>query len=77
MEKNLHFVQDEQINSLKVKCDQISNEKDELEREIEILRFQLNTKNKEIKELKTHSNPNKFLAKIDEKVMFDTGDEIL
>ena len=30
MEKNLHIVQDEQINSLKIKCDQITNEKDEL-----------------------------------------------
>jgi hypothetical protein len=32
MEKNLHIVQDEQINSLKIKCDQITNEKDDLER---------------------------------------------
>lgn len=30
MEKNLHMVQEEQINSLKVKCDQMANEKEEL-----------------------------------------------
>lgn len=52
MEKNLHIVQDEQINSLKIKCDQISNEKDELEKEIDSLRFEVSQKTKEIKEIK-------------------------
>lgn len=55
MEKNLHIVQDEQINSLKIKCDQITNEKDDLEREIEGLRADLALKGKEIKELRQNA----------------------
>ena len=39
MEKNLHLVQEEQINSLKTKCDQIGNEKDDLEKEMENIKF--------------------------------------
>jgi hypothetical protein len=30
MEKNLHLVQEEQINSLKNKCDQMGGEKEDL-----------------------------------------------
>lgn len=52
MEKNLHIVQDEQINSLKIKCDQITNEKDDLEREIETLRAEVNARTKELKEVR-------------------------
>jgi hypothetical protein len=50
MEKNLHLVQEEQINSLKNKCDHMSNEKEEFEKEIEALRFELIMRAKEIKD---------------------------
>lgn len=34
MERNLHLVQEEEINSLKIKCDQLSADKEDLEREL-------------------------------------------
>lgn len=55
MEKNLHLVQDEQINSLKIKCDQIAGEKDELEREIENLKLEVSLKARELKEVKQNN----------------------
>ena len=50
MQKNLHLVQEEQINSLKNKCDQMATEKDELEKDIQNLKFQYTLKSKELKD---------------------------
>jgi hypothetical protein len=57
MEKNLHMVQEEQINSLKVKCDQMANDKEDLEKELESVKYDLALKSKEAKENLLRAQP--------------------